>query len=193
MPSVLAHLQLARDLVILIGHDELADGLGHHQDLANGAARALSGLFTRIWVITAIKLCARKLLVWFALFRRQRVDDAVDGLGGARGVQGAEHQVAGFRGRHGHGDRLGIAQLADQDHVGIFAHGGAHAFGEGGKVSAELALNHLAVLAAVNEFDRVFEADDVQRAGLFSNRSSMPAWWIYRYRWRPVTRIMPWW
>ena len=30
----------------------------------------------------------------------------------------------------------------------------------------ELALNHLAVLAAVNELDRVLEADDVQPAGL---------------------------
>jgi hypothetical protein len=62
-----------------------------------------SGLFTRIWEITAIKLEARKLLVWFTLFRGQRVDDAVQGLGGAGGVQSAEHQVSGFRRRHGHG------------------------------------------------------------------------------------------
>ena len=34
---LLAHLQLARDLVRLIGHDELADGLGEHHDLADRA------------------------------------------------------------------------------------------------------------------------------------------------------------
>ena len=37
----LAHLQLAGNLVRLVGHDELADGLGEHHDFANGAARAL--------------------------------------------------------------------------------------------------------------------------------------------------------
>ena len=29
-------------------------------------------------------------------------------------------------------DGFGVAQLADQDDVGVFAHGGAHAFGEVG-------------------------------------------------------------
>ena len=77
-------------------------------------------------------------------------------------MQRAEHQVAGFSGGHGHGDGFGVAQLTDQDHVGIFTHGGAHAFGERGDVRAELALDDLAQLAAMNEFDGVFERDDVQ-------------------------------
>ena len=79
-------------------------------------------------------------------------------------MQRAEHQVAGFGGGHGHGDRFGVAQLADQDDVRVLAHGGAHAFGERRNVRAQLALDDLALLAAVNELDRVFERDDVEAA-----------------------------
>jgi hypothetical protein len=75
-----------------------------------------------------------------------------------------EHQVPGFRGRHRHGNRFGVAHFADQNHIRILAHGGAHAFGEGGQVRAQLALDDLARFAAMDEFDRIFEADDVERA-----------------------------
>ena len=44
---LLAHLQLARDLVRLIGHDQLADGLGEHHDLADRAPAALIGSLQR--------------------------------------------------------------------------------------------------------------------------------------------------
>ena len=98
----------------------------------------------------------------FALLDGQRIDDAVDGLGCRGGVQRAEHQVAGFRGRHGHGNRFRVAQLADQDHVRVFAHGRAHAFGERRDVRAQLALDDLALLAAMDEFDRIFERHDVE-------------------------------
>ena len=83
-------------------------------------------------------------------------------LDGRRGVQRAQHQVAGFGGGHGHGDRFGVAQLADEDDVGIFAHRRAHAFGERRDVRAELALDDLRLLAAMDELDRVFERDDVE-------------------------------
>ena len=98
-----------------------------------------------------------------ALLDRQRIDDAVDGLDGAGGVQRAEHQMPGLGRRHRHADGLRIAQLADQDHVRVLAHGRAHAFGEARDVGIQLALDHLAVLAAMNEFDRILEADDVER------------------------------
>ena len=104
--------------------------------------------------MTAMRLVARKVLVCSRSSIGQRVDDAVHGLRGAGGVQGAEHQVPGFGGGHRHGNGFGIAQLADQNHVRVFAHRGAHAFGKGGQVRAQFTLNDLAGLAAVNEFYR---------------------------------------
>ena len=101
-----------------------------------------------------------------ALLYRQRVDHAIDRLDRAGGVERAEHQVPGLRRGHRHGDGVGIAQLTDQDDVGVLAHRGAHAFGEARDVRAELALDHLAVLARVHELDRVLEADDVEPARL---------------------------
>ncbi len=77
-------------------------------------------------------------------------------------MERAKYQVAGLRGSHRHRDGFRITKLTDQDHVRIFAHGCADAFGEARDVCAELTLNYLAVLAAVNELNRIFEADDVQ-------------------------------
>jgi hypothetical protein len=59
-------------------------------------------------------------------------------------------------------NRFRIAQLADQNHVGIFAHGGAHALGESGNVRVELALNDLALFAAVNKLDWILKTYDVE-------------------------------
>ena len=55
------------------------------------------------------------------LVGREHVDHAVDRLGRVLGVQGGEHQVAGLGRGQGDRDRLEIAQLADQDDVGILA------------------------------------------------------------------------
>ena len=104
-----------------------------------------SAVLTSTCVTTASRLCARKLLVCSrsstgsASMMRSMVFTA-------GGVQRAEHEVPGFRGRHRHGNRLGIAQLADEDHVRVFAHRGAHAFGEARDVRVQLALDHLAFL-----------------------------------------------
>ena len=76
-------------------------------------------------------------------------------------MQRAEHQVSGLRGGHCHHDRLGIAQLADKDYVRVLAHGRSHAIGKATHVRIQLALDDLTVLARMNEFDRVFETDDV--------------------------------
>ena len=95
----------------------------------------------------------------------QGVDDTVDGLDGTGGVQGAQHEVAGLRRGHGHLDGLGVAQLADQDHVGIFPERRADAFGEARQVRPQLPLDDLGLLAPVDELDRVLEADDVAVLG----------------------------
>ena len=57
------------------------------------------------------------------LLRREQVEDAVDGRGGAGGVDGAEHQVAGLGGVNGRLEGFDVAQLADQDDVGVLPHG----------------------------------------------------------------------
>ena len=59
------------------------------------------------------------------LLGREDVDDAVDRLRRALGVQRREDEVAGLgRGQRGR-DRLEVAHLADEDHVGVLAQRGA--------------------------------------------------------------------
>ena len=89
------------------------------------------------------------------------VDDAVDRLGRALGVQRREDEVARLgRGERGR-DRLEVAHLADEDHVGVLAQRGAKAFGEGRRVRADLALVDDAALVLVEELDRVLDREDV--------------------------------
>jgi len=52
------------------------------------------------------------------LVRREEVDDPVDGLGGVDGVQRRQHEVPGLGGAERGGDRLFVAHLTDEDHVG---------------------------------------------------------------------------
>ena len=52
---------------------------------------------------------------------RKDVDDAVDGLRRARGVQGAEHQVPGLGRGERERDGFQVAHLADEDDVRILA------------------------------------------------------------------------
>ena len=54
------------------------------------------------------------------LIDRKNVEQAVEGAGGVAGVQGAEDEVAGFRGGDGERDGLKVAHFADHDDVGIF-------------------------------------------------------------------------
>ena len=98
------------------------------------------------------------------LVGREDGDDAVDGLGGVQGVEGREHQVAGLGRGDGGLDRLVVAHLTDQDHVGVLAQGGAQRRREGARVHLDLALVHDRLLVAVQELDRVLDGDDVLAA-----------------------------
>ena len=88
-------------------------------------------------------------MVWSALF----------------GVQRGQAQVAGF----GEGDRrlhrLGVADLADQDHVRRLAHRVLQRVVEGVRVQADLALVDDRLLVPVQVFDRVLDGEDVARCG----------------------------
>src|ERR1039457_1595576 len=72
--------------------------------------------------------------------------------------------MSGFGRSYRHTDGLGVTQLTDQDHVRILAHCGAHAFRETRDVRAQFTLDDLTGFTAVNEFDRILEADDVEPA-----------------------------
>src|SRR6185437_2105805 len=164
--EVAPHLQLARNLVRLLGLDELGDGLGHHEDLAYGLAAARIRRLHQDLGHDGEQALREEALGLFPFFDRQRIDDAIDGLDGARGVQRSENEVAGLRRRHRHRDGFGVAQLAYEDDVRILTHGGAYALRKSWNMRAELPLDHLAVLAAVNELDRILETDDVELTGL---------------------------
>ena len=76
-------------------------------------------------------------------------------------MQRAEDQVAGLGGRDGRGDRLLVAHLADEDHVGVLAQGAPQALGEGRDVDADLTLVDDGLLVVVVVLDRVLDRDDV--------------------------------
>ena len=82
------------------------------------------------------------------------------------GVQRAEHEVTGLRRGERQRDGLEIAQLADRDHVGVFAQRGAQRAPEALRVRAHLALVHLARLRGVQHFDRILDGEDVVAAFL---------------------------
>jgi hypothetical protein len=71
----------------------------------------------------------------------EQVDAAVDGLGGGQRVL----------------EGLGVADLADQDDVGVLAHGGPHGDGEVAGVDPDLALVDHAQLVGVEDLDRVLD------------------------------------
>jgi hypothetical protein len=95
------------------------------------------------------------------LVGREQVDAAVDGLGGVGGVEGGQDQVAGLGGGQGGLEGLGVADLADQDDVGVLAHGGPHGDGEVVGVDPDLALVHHAQLVGVEHLDGVLDRHDV--------------------------------
>ena len=93
--------------------------------------------------------------------RRKDVNDPVDRFGRGARVQGAKHQVPGFRRGHGEADRLKIAHLAHQNNVGVLAQCRAQRVGKGKRVRPDLALVDKAFLRLVHEFDRILNGKDV--------------------------------
>ena len=77
------------------------------------------------------------------------------------GMQGAEHQVAGFRGGQRQADGFQVAHLADQDVVGVFTQRRAQGLVEAVGVAVHFALVDQALLRGVHEFDRILDGEDV--------------------------------
>ena len=100
------------------------------------------------------------------LFGWKHVHHPVDGLGGGTGVQRAEHQVSCFRSTDSELNRFQIPHFTHQDHVRVFAESGSQGIGEAACVFVELALVHQALIAGVDEFDRILDREDVLTAAV---------------------------
>jgi hypothetical protein len=81
-------------------------------------------------------------------------------------VHGGQHQVAGLGGLERDVHRLVVAQLTDEDDVGVLAERRAQGSGEVDGVEPHLALGDRGALAAVEELDGVLHGEDVHRLGL---------------------------
>jgi hypothetical protein len=95
------------------------------------------------------------------LRRREDVEQAVERRGGVAGVHRADDEVAGLGGADGHLDRLEVAELADDDDVGVLAEGALERGEEGLGVRADLALGDVAALGGLHDLDGVLDRDDV--------------------------------
>ncbi len=97
----------------------------------------------------------------FLLRRREHGDDALNRFRGVQGVQGREHHVAGFGGEQGSADGFQVAHFSDQNQVGVLTQAGAQRHGETCCIHFDFALIDEALFIAVQEFDGVFDSDDV--------------------------------
>ena len=89
------------------------------------------------------------------------VDDPVDGLRRAGGVQRGQDQLPGLRRRDRQLHRLEVAHLPDEDDVRVLAQGRPQRRGERSGAAADLALVDEAVQVRVHVLDRVLDGDDV--------------------------------
>ena len=160
-----SRLHRRRDLIGLALTDEVRDGRSHDENLGRHrttlAARPLHEGLADDTLQGGRELGPHLPL----LVRREDIDDAVDGLRGILGVQRGEHQMPGLccseRNRNG----LQVAQLTDQDHIGVLPQHVPERVGEAVGVRADLALIHERHLVAVQELDRVLDRHDVVGAG----------------------------
>ena len=94
----------------------------------------------RFCATTPLSDSARVARIWFCWFGRENVDDTIDRLGGARGVQRAENKVTGGCGGQRQFDCFQVAHFADEDDVRVFAQGAAQRGGKRARVHADLAM-----------------------------------------------------
>ena len=93
---------------------------------------------------------------------REELDHAADRLGGVDRVQRREDEVAGLGGLERGLRGLGVAELADQDRVGVLAQCAPQRLAEALGVEADLALVDDRLLVGVHDLDRVLDRDDVR-------------------------------
>ena len=87
------------------------------------------------------------------LLGRHHRQDALDRLGRVGAVHRRQNLMAGIGGTQGHPHRLAVAQLADQDHVGILPQGLPQPMLERRRILAQLELRDHGLLIGVHVFD----------------------------------------
>ena len=109
------------DLLDLALADQVPDGVVREEDLeARDAAEAVGGRQQGLRDDALERV--RELHAHLLLLRgREDVDDAVDRARRALGVERREDEVAGLGGGERGRDRLEVAHLAEEDHVGVLA------------------------------------------------------------------------
>ena len=93
------------------------------------------------------------------------VHKAGDGGHGIVGMQGRQHEMAGFCRGDCRRDCLKVAHFTDQNDVRIFTQSSAQATGKATGIGPDFALVDHTVAMAVQVFDRFFKGDDVAVAG----------------------------
>lgn len=101
----------------------------------------------------------------FFFARREYVNDSVDRFRCTNGVERRKDKVAGFCGRQGKANRVGVAHFADLDNVRVFPHGVLQCGLVAPGMTVDLALGYQAVNVLMQVFDRVFQGQDVGEAG----------------------------
>ena len=92
---------------------------------------------------------------------REELDHAPDRLGRVERVQRREDEVAGLRRLQRDLGRLGVAQLADEDDVGVLPQHPAKRLREALRVEADLALVDDAAAVVMEDLDRILDRHDV--------------------------------
>ena len=128
-PDRAGGLQRGVDLVGLALADQVADRRGRDQHLAGDDAAHPVGGRQQLLGDDPLQRDRELGAHLGLLLGREDVDDPVDRLGGRLGVQGGEDEVAGLGRGQRRGDRLQVAHLADEDHVGVLSQGGAQGRG----------------------------------------------------------------
>ena len=160
-PAAGAGLHVRVDLLDLALADEVPDRVVEEEDLESADAAGAVCLLEQRLGDDALEGVGELHAHLVLLRGREDVDDAVDRARRALRVQRREDEVAGLgRGQRGR-DRLEVAHLAEEDHVGVLAERGAQSVGERGRVRADLALVDDAALVVVQELDRVLDRHDV--------------------------------
>ena len=155
-----AFLDRVGDRLGLVLADEIGDsGVGHHH-LDRGDATAV-GPRQEALADHAAQDAGHDRADHLLLPLGEELDHPADRLGGVDGVKRREHEVSRLRGLQGGLRSLGVAKLADQDHVRVLAKRTPERLCEVARVETDLALVDDARVVAVQDLDRVLDRDDV--------------------------------
>ncbi len=156
----LAVLDRLDDLVRLAVADEVGDarGVDHHLDGCHSAAALLR---QEALADDAAQDAGEDLARHLLLGRREELDEAADGLRGVDRVHGREDEVARLGSLEGGLRGFLVAELADEDHVGVLAQDAPESLEIRLGVEPDFALVDDAAPVVVHELDRVLDRDDV--------------------------------